>query len=332
MYRDSMRERKLQSHLKQLEKMRADLIKLRMTIAQDKVDKICNLALSNDQANLDVLLQTASIHTRSRGRLYTPVMVLAKQGHANAVNLLLNRYGASLFEAISGYAEGGHDEEVEKTIKKANDIQASLDAAVWGYAKGFHMDKVNQLIERGASRDCALTGFVQGGSSNIQELLRNVVKLNDFDLRKLMIKSVQPTFHFDSEKMIAYAYQVRALMANYGFNYSQALAWRNNLHCWLLQVYPMLKSQYRVPADILVMITSLFLTLSYQDTNFLINKHREIVPKKLFDRSISAAEQKRNPSTSLFSSLYMFFRPPVTIEQCLNEQRQAVERYHYRIQ
>ncbi len=96
---------------------------------------------------------------------YSPVMWLAKQQESEAVDFLINKFGASVDAAIAGYALGGNE------------------------------DKVNELLAAGGSPLAALKGYAFGGWHNyyakILPAIKNSTQLlkDEGSWRNILIKA-----------------------------------------------------------------------------------------------------------------------------------------------
>ncbi len=122
---------------------------------------IYNAAINMDTTTLFHALQQGSINilVEENGVIKSPVERLAYQNKQAAAQFLLS-YGADQNAAVRGYAEGGHDDQVELELKVNG---ADINAAVEGYARGGHVTAVNKLLARGASKDSAVLGYARSG-------------------------------------------------------------------------------------------------------------------------------------------------------------------------
>lgn len=144
------------------------------------VQKIYRLAKENNVPQLNEMVREGVCLGVTLGQ-FNAVMLLAKEGEVEAVELLIQQFNASRNDATRGYAMGGYVNEVNKQIA----LGAKRDDAAFGYAfaglielaygvvadesnrnfaaAGFAMrgdvEQVNKLISEGASLDFAARGF-----------------------------------------------------------------------------------------------------------------------------------------------------------------------------
>ena len=123
------------------------------------LNAICHLAKAKNTAGLAKLLDNSGVLIDFQQGLYSPIMLLAEQGEHEAVEFLIRQFGASLDEAVFGYAAGGHETAVNALLAQG----ASLNEAVRGYAQGGHETAVNALLVQGAFRNQAILGYAKGG-------------------------------------------------------------------------------------------------------------------------------------------------------------------------
>lgn len=187
--------------------------------------------------------------------------------------------GADCNAAVKGFAIRGDNKQVQACISL---FGASPDHALSGYAQGGHIDQVNDLVKKGANRRFAIDGYKCGGLLNSLSVLRLLVFTEDSLLQSMLvnsIKEVDPTIDMGAIRYKAYF--VKDTMAYYQIGYQHALSLvENRSIVWLLKGLQVMTDNH-MPPEIFFIITSFVFDLSLRDvlrihsaTN--LNCHRNV--------------------------------------------------------
>ena len=153
-----------------------------------QLNKVCELARNRNISELKLMV-ASGICINARCGIYTPVMLLAKQGEDAAVDILLNDFNVNRLDALIGYARGRHTKKVAQFLEESICLDNDRKEVEEGYRDGGHLDllpeqtmemadadlqvqklackgefeQVAALIKKGANPTAAACGFAYGG-------------------------------------------------------------------------------------------------------------------------------------------------------------------------
>lgn len=125
------------------------------------INVIYQLALHEDENALDALVKKGVCLSKFDGP-YNAIMLLAREGKTEAVDLLITKYLGNINHALQGYAMSGNELFVDQLI---NNHDAIPKYAVLGYACGGHDAALENLLEKNEKwqrldlRSAALMGY-----------------------------------------------------------------------------------------------------------------------------------------------------------------------------
>lgn len=161
------------------------------------------------------------------------VHITAYLGDTARVNSLIAD-GASLQQAIKGYAYGRHEHHVELLLKHASDI-SYFNSAAKGYAEGEYFNLLEKTLLRGAdAKQACISAF---HFTNKNYMLRMLAFIDDAECRKILFEASKEhsilelpfmiTFinaEYDALRpMLLQAEKINTMMRESGCGYSEAL-------------------------------------------------------------------------------------------------------------
>ncbi len=146
---------------------------------------ICKLARGGYDAALRRFLRRHATIALSH-HLITPVMQMAIEGNDKAVWMLMNEFGASIHQAVTGYARVGRHDQVERLLK----LGADMNAAANGYAFSGQHDKAAEFLQRGAEAQSVARGYSFSGHYPTEEIFKLLlaVETNHADTYEKMLE------------------------------------------------------------------------------------------------------------------------------------------------
>lgn len=140
-------------------------------------ETICRLSQEKDEDALTKIMTAGNCIGVFQGD-YNPVMKLAKDGNYEAVEFLIDKFKASLNDAVHGAARGGHIDLINTLVNKG----ASLNYAVCGAAIEGNVALIDKLISEGAPLSFAVVGVADGG---FIELMDNLLSRSAYEVNLL---------------------------------------------------------------------------------------------------------------------------------------------------
>ena len=144
------------------------------------VDLICRLAKDENTDELNALIKSDIISIGIHEGKDNAIKRLAKDGDHRTVNYLINYFGASLEDALEGYARGNHDTKVKELLLA--EVQPKF--AIRGYAEAGKEDRVEELRQEALDIDrktldintkAALVGFIMGGHDHKEKVIKKLI-------------------------------------------------------------------------------------------------------------------------------------------------------------
>ena len=146
-----------------------------LTTEHETFKAIYDAALKKDEKKLTEIAEQGILLEARYGYL-SPMMLLASEGHVEAVELLINKYNGDINHAAFGFAVLGDTKRVNAYIKE-NPLYAQplRDWAVKGYAFAGNHKEVNALIVALADRNGAIKGYAAAGlKEDVKRLCQTV--------------------------------------------------------------------------------------------------------------------------------------------------------------
>lgn len=128
-------------------------------------ETIYRLAKAKDVNSLTKLVKSGACIGVQQD-LYSPIMLLAKEGDQASVEFLIDEFKGNRNAATEGYALGGYVRLVDQQITAG----ANRNFALRGYARSGYVDQANQLLAAGASLFTAVLDYATGG--NVEQVNR----------------------------------------------------------------------------------------------------------------------------------------------------------------
>lgn len=204
----------------------------RATLPQQETlfETICRLAKAKDEEKLADLFEGHQNYfissyygfDSSHGYYATPEWLLAKEGHSEAVDFLIEKFEVSRDFAAQGYAAGGHVEQVNALLAQG----ADKGYVVWGYAQGGHVAQVNELIDLGADPTYALLGYEGAGYVNQVGILRLMALTDNEKLRERLADKVkEENQSLDVSTLLIKARKLNLFMKENNLSFEQAISY-----------------------------------------------------------------------------------------------------------
>lgn len=217
----------------------------------EQFNLVCQIAKNKDQKALTEIEQKGICIANFLSG-HSPVITLAKEGNKEAVDFLIQKFNASINDAVYGYAFGGY------------------------------FDQVNELIARGATHDDALCGYTRGEHITSQNILRLMSCTKDKNLRALVVDRAKAMGILNSNinELKTKAEKNHLAMHEYQLNYGQLSSLATpGARTWLLQGTQLVQSdQCAMISDTYFKISSMLLGLSSDSTKLVFRA----VHKQLF--------------------------------------------------
>lgn len=256
---------------------------------------------------------------------YNPLILLARDGNEEAVELLLKKFHGSRTQAVVGAARGGQFDLIIKLIEEADNEREKVDLnftalecaaeegheeltfklislspsqrnlsigkALWRAAKEGHAILVNKLLAEGGKFERVIDGAKEKKIFLNEAMLLNfIVFIEDIKLRKLLVKAAaasNPTIN--AKSALTKCEKIRQYMHDYQLNYSQTLALASSkkqaLQGWF-ENFDQLSRTFNLSKDIFIHIASYLTGLSHNETEDLFKKYQTGISNKLFKQAL----------------------------------------------
>lgn len=170
----------------------------------------------------------------------TVVELLAKEGHVDAVEFLINEFHQSLNAAVRGYASGGYEAEMDDLIARG----ANIDDAILGCARRRDDLAVERLQQKGANDEYALMGFAESGDlANTQMLLMSNVNPGYAFIGYVASEQIEDAMHIAEKYNLDLAFMTQTL-ATHGYESEVDKLTYNNRSLLLPAIFGYAKGGY----------------------------------------------------------------------------------------